>query len=57
MCELVGVGAVWCFGREEVTSVSIHFGNNEIQDVTLVCDDGAVLAHRVVLGASSLSIG
>ena len=42
------------FGREEV---SVNLGNNEIKDVTFVCDDGEVLAHRVILGDFSLLIG
>ena len=42
------------FGREEV---SVNLGNNEIKDVTFVCDDGEVLAHRVILGDFSLLNG
>ena len=51
------VDTVRYFGREEVTSVSVRLGNNEIQDVTFDCDHGGVLAHRFVLGAYSLFIG
>ena len=36
----MNVDTVRFFGREEITSVSVHLGNNEIQDVTFVCDDG-----------------
>ena len=53
----MNVDTVRYFGREEVTSVSVRLGNNEIQDVTFDCDDGGVLAHRFVLGAYSLFIG
>ena len=50
----VNVDTVRYFGREEV---SVHLRNNEIQDVDFVCDDGEVLAHRVILGDFSLLIG
>ena len=53
----MNVDTVRFFGRDETTSASVHLGNNDIQDVTFVCDDGVVLAHRVVLAAYSLFIG